>query len=216
VADSTDSDRPDLPAGDFSAWLRATRIALAGEGDAHVPCGTCTACCTSSQFVHLAPDETDTLARIPRALLFPAPGLPPGHRVLGYDEQGRCPMLVDGACSIYDHRPRTCRTYDCRVFPAAGIVPDEPTKVAIADRARRWRFDHPTPRDRAEHDAVRAAATSLEVHPELAADGLLPADTTGRAVAAVALSDLFSDLEEGDEPSVTLVREALVERRRRV
>ena len=35
---------------------------------------TCTACCTSSQFVHIEPDETDTLAHIPAALRFPAPG----------------------------------------------------------------------------------------------------------------------------------------------
>ncbi|HET7720760.1 MAG TPA: YkgJ family cysteine cluster protein, partial [Acidimicrobiales bacterium] len=101
-----------LPAGRFSTWL--VRIGV------DVPCGTCTACCTSSQFVHIGPDERDTLSRIPKALLFPAPGQPKGHVVMGYDERGHCPMFVDGACSIYEHRPRTCRTYDCRVFPAAG------------------------------------------------------------------------------------------------
>ena len=37
----------------------------------------------------------------------PAPGMPPGHTVLGYDEAGDCPMLVAGACSISAHRPRT-------------------------------------------------------------------------------------------------------------
>ena len=29
-----------------------------------------------------------------------------------------------GGCSIYDHRPRTCRTFDCRVFAAAGVAVD--------------------------------------------------------------------------------------------
>ena len=86
------------------------------------PCGGCTACCTSSQFVHIEPDETRTLSRIPAALLFPAPGLPRGHRLMGYDENGHCPMLVDATCSIYADRPRTCRTYDCRIFPAADIA----------------------------------------------------------------------------------------------
>lgn len=86
-----------------------------------MPCGDCTACCTSSQFIHIAPDETETLGHIPDELLFDAPGFPAGHVVLGYDENGHCPMLVDGACSIYAHRPRTCRTYDCRIFPATGI-----------------------------------------------------------------------------------------------
>jgi Fe-S-cluster containining protein len=146
---------PGLPAGDFSAWLSDMQAALRGEQDADVPCGTCTACCTSSQFVHIEPDETDALAHIPRAMLFPAPGLPRGHVLLGYDERGHCPMLVDGRCSVYEHRPRTCRTYDCRVFPAAGLEPDQP---AIAERARRWRFGYPAAADRTRHEAVKAAA----------------------------------------------------------
>ena len=60
-----------------------------------MPCGTCTACCTSSQFVHIGPDEVDTLAHIPAELLFPAPRMPKGHVLLGYDERGHCPMLID-------------------------------------------------------------------------------------------------------------------------
>src|SRR5688572_23451385 len=103
-----------LAAGRFSEWLVEMQHALRGERDAAVPCDGCTACCTSSQFIHIEPDETETLAQIPRELLFPAPGSP-GHVVLGYDDHGRCPMLVDEKCSIYEHRPRTCRTYDCRV-----------------------------------------------------------------------------------------------------
>jgi Fe-S-cluster containining protein len=114
------------------------RSALAGERDAEVPCGSCTACCRSSQFVHIAPDETRTLARIPAALLFPAPGQPKGHMVLGYDERGHCPMLVDDRCSIYTDRPRTCRTYDCRIFAATGVTPDQPL---VAEQVERWRFD---------------------------------------------------------------------------
>ncbi len=148
----------ELPAGAFSTWLTDMRAALRGERDADVPCGTCTACCTSSQFVHIAPDETDTLAHIPAALVFPAPRLPKGHVLLGFDERGHCPMLIDGRCSIYEHRPRTCRTYDCRVFPAAGLEADQP---AIAARARQWRFSFPAAADRADCDAVRAAARAL-------------------------------------------------------
>lgn len=130
-----------LPAGALGRWLDGLGAALSGGADADVPCGECSACCTSSQFVHVGPDEIDALAHLPAALLVPAPGLPAGHLVLGYDELGRCPMLVESRCSIYDHRPRTCRTYDCRIFPATGTSPEEPTKAAIAARARRWRFD---------------------------------------------------------------------------
>jgi Fe-S-cluster containining protein len=84
--------------------------------------------------------------------------------VLGYDERGHCPMLIDGRCSIYEHRPRTCRIYDCRIFPAAGLALDGEEKVLIARRAGRWRFRYPTPADEADHDAVRAAAASLAEH----------------------------------------------------
>ena len=151
-------DGADLPAGDFGTWLADTRAARRGERDAAVPCHGCVACCTSSQFVHIGPEEHDTLAHVPAELLVPAPGLPPGHVVLGYDERGHCPMLVDGQCSIYDHRPKTCRTYDCRVFAATGIEPDKPL---IAERVRRWRFAFPTAKDRADFEAVRGDPTSL-------------------------------------------------------
>ena len=148
----------DLPAGDLSSWLTQVHAAIRGEGTSTVPCGSCTACCTSSQFVHVEPDETDTLARIPGDLLVPAPGEPPGHLVLGFDDRGQCPMLVDGGCSIYEHRPRACRAYDCRIFAATGIEPNQPR---IAERTRRWRFALPTDADRRAHDALRAAAGSL-------------------------------------------------------
>lgn len=59
------------------------QAALRGEGEADVPCGSCTACCTASQFVHIEPDEADALAHIPRQLLFPAPRLPRGHVLMG-------------------------------------------------------------------------------------------------------------------------------------
>jgi uncharacterized protein len=152
-----------LPAGDFGSWLDAMQSALRGDADAAVPCGGCTACCTSSQFVQIGADETETVAHIPKALLFPAPGRPKGHLVLGYDERGHCPMLVDGRCSIYEHRPRTCRAYDCRIFTATGLDVDaeDPHKEAIAHRARRWRFTFPTDDDRRRHAAVRTATRTV-------------------------------------------------------
>ncbi len=162
-----------LDAGAFSTWLDEIAAAIAGTTSSDVPCGTCTGCCTSSQFIHIGPDETDALAHIPAALLFPAPRMPRGHVLMGYDQRGHCPMLVDGACSIYAHRPRTCRTYDCRVFTAAGIAPDD-DKPVIAERVAMWRFRHPTAVDRAEHDAVINAARDLTAH-----------SATQRAVEAV-------------------------------
>src|SRR5204863_6822072 len=75
----------DLAAGGFSAWAAGTRRAQTSDDDAAVPCDGCTACCRSSFFVHIEPDETATLQRVPRDLLFPAPGRPRGHVAIGYD-----------------------------------------------------------------------------------------------------------------------------------
>jgi Fe-S-cluster containining protein len=175
---------PTLDAGAFSAWLDEMAGALNGMNDADVACGTCVACCSSSQFVHIGPDEADALAHIPHELLFPAPRMPKGHVLMGYDERGRCPMLADTGCTIYEHRPRTCRTYDCRVFPATGVDPDE-DKPLIAARTRRWRFDHPTQLDRIEHEAVRAAAEfERQRRDELSPDDR-PVNNTQLAVMAV-------------------------------
>lgn len=153
----------ELAAGDFASWLAGMQSALRGGTDADVPCGDCTACCTASQFVPIGAHETGTLAHIPEELLFPAPGKSRGHFVLPYDERGHCPMLVDGRCSIYDHRPRTCRTYDCRIFAATGLEADaeSDTKVEIARQSARWRFAFPTPEDRRRQAAVRSAVRSV-------------------------------------------------------
>ena len=197
MADGSPSDEHDLPAGDFSAWMTEIQGAIRGERGADVPCGSCTACCTSSQFVHIGPDETDTLEHIPAELLFPAPRLPRGHVLLGYDERGHCPMLVDGKCSIYEHRPRTCRTYDCRVFAATGVVLDDADKALIARQAERWQFGFPTHADREQHAAVRAAADFLADRPGPTPDGPAPANATQRAVRAIEMHGAFLRDPEG-------------------
>ena len=115
---------------------------------------------------------------------------------MGYDENGHCPMLVDGACSIYADRPRTCRTYDCRIFPAAA-VDVEGDKPLIAIRTKRWQFSHPTPKDVAQHAAVQAAAAFIAEHADLLPGGSVPATATQRAVLALEIHDAFLHEEEG-------------------
>lgn len=176
------ADDGTLDAGRFGEWHDRMLLALAGDVDAEVPCGSCTACCESGQFVHIGPDETDTLALVPVELQFPAPGRP-GHVVLPYDEHGRCPMLVEGRCSIYAHRPRTCRTFDCRIFAAAGVEPDH-DKPLIAQRTSRWRFDASSTEDRERLEAIRTEAARLGA----AEDGPdRPRNRTELAVRAVAV-----------------------------
>ena len=210
-----DADEAPLPAGELSVWLRAMQAALRGERASEVPCGACTACCTSSQFVHIEPDEIETLARIPPALLFPAPRLP-GHRLLGYDEHGHCPMLVEDGCSIYDHRPRTCRTYDCRVFAAAGVEVDEGDMARIGRRARRWRFEARSATSKAEQEAVRAAAAFLAHHPSVP-EHVRPATAAQVAVLAIEVHGAFlgHDEETGLPAVVDPDPEAVIELIRR-
>jgi Fe-S-cluster containining protein len=203
------NDGDGLAAGDLSAWLAGMQRALDGTAAADVPCGDCTGCCTSSQFVPVGPDEVDTLAHIPPELLFPAPRMPAGHVLMGYDEHGRCPMLVGGACSIYAHRPRTCRTYDCRVFPATGVElddgpgGDDAGKAEIARRSRRWRFTHPTEDDRVEHEALRAAARYVREHPDRLPDGAAPVTATQHAVLAVRIHGAFLGRDEPELSSIS-------------
>ena len=205
-------DEPSLAAGDFSTWMVEIQGAIRGDNGADVPCSGCTACCRSSQFVHIGPDEADTLSHIPAELLFPAPRLPRGHVVLGYNERGHCPMLIDDQCSIYAHRPKTCRTYDCRIFPAAGLDVDDDTKTLIAQQVRRWQFSFASAGDRNQRDAVRAAATFLHDHADALPDGMAATNTTQLAVAAIEIHDMF--LRRDVEPDPQAVRVELTRRRR--
>jgi uncharacterized protein len=199
-----------LDAGDFSTWLASINGALRGEHGTDVPCGTCTACCTASQFVHIEPDEADTLAHIPGELLFPAPRMPPGHVVMGYDEHGHCPMLIDNRCSIYEHRPRSCRVYDCRVFAASGVAIDGAAQEGIADRVRRWQFRFPAVKDDVEYASVRRAAEYLSTQEAELEDefGSLPA--AQRALLSLQISQLFLHSEAA--PSSQAVRVELRKR----
>ena len=160
------AERQDVAAGNFSSWLRTTRRALVDQGDVDVPCGGCNACCRSSYFIHIRPEETETLARIPEEFLFAAPGQPQGHMLMGYDEKGHCPMLVDDECSIYEYRPSTCRNYDCRIFSAAGITAGEDDKDRVFLRASHWRFEYRDESERQEHAALQSATAFLAEHDE--------------------------------------------------
>jgi uncharacterized protein len=187
-----------LPAGEFSPWLRLVRrsqkLRVMGS---EVPCGECTGCCRSFYFIHVQPDETDTLAHIPPELLFPAPGLPSGHVLMGYNERGECPLLNDNRCSIYEHRPQTCRDFDCRVFSATGIsIENDVAQAVIAERVRRWKFEHPGEQDRKEHAAVQAAAAFLQERADGFPPGSLPLNPVQLAVLAIKVYEVFLELGE--------------------
>jgi uncharacterized protein len=189
-----------LYAGRFSTWLRKMRKALAENRGMNVPCGACDVCCRSSYFIHIKPEETRTLRQIPKELLFPAPLLPKGHMVLGYDKYGRCPMLHK-KCSIYRSRPDTCRSFDCRILAATGLAVKG--NNLIAQQAQRWEFSCPTNNGRNLFSAVQAAAAFLAKHPECIRDNLAPKDEIQLAVLAIKVYDVFLNNNSADIPSRT-------------
>ncbi len=193
---NNETNRSSVPAGCFSSWLRRTRHGLANEKEAVVPCGDCKACCISSYFIHIRPEETKTRSRINKKLLFPAPGLPKGNMLLGYFENGFCPMMIDDRCSIYEDRPLTCRTYDCRIFTAAGTVAGDEDKALINQRVLSWKFSYPTQSDRNQHSAVQAAALFLREHTDCFPAGVVPNNPSQLAILAIKVYDVFLKINE--------------------
>lgn len=181
----------DIPGGSFSSWLRSTRASFINEKEAGVNCGDCKACCTSSYFIHIRPEETRTLSRINKKLLFVAPGLPKGNVLLGYDKNGFCPMMAENRCSIYEDRPQTCRSYDCRIFTAAGIAAGGDDKALINQRTRQWKFSYSTKLDHDRHLAVQAAARFLKEQVEFFPKGEVPSNPTQLAILAIKVYDVF-------------------------
>jgi Fe-S-cluster containining protein len=181
-------------AGDFGQWLADFRNASGAGTSVDVPCGSCAACCESGQLIPVGADETDALAHIAPDALTPMPDHP-GIRVLRHDAAGRCSQLRAGGCSIYPHRPRACRTYDCRIFAAAGVQPDKPR---IAAAAQRWRFSYASAEAHQRHDDVRTAAVLLGFPGGLTS----PVSPTQRALAATFSADeLESRSDRSDQAS---------------
>lgn len=180
------------PAGGFSEWLRAMRAALASNGGMNVDCGDCRGCCTSSYYVKVRAHETSAAARIGEHRLEPGSPRDPGSRLMGFHANGHCLMLANGNCSIYEDRPETCRSYDCRVYAAAGMNAGD-DKPVINARVAEWEFSYPEGRDRTEHRAVQAAAKHLREQVVRFPGGHVPSRASEIAVLAVKSYTVFLD-----------------------
>lgn len=158
-------------------------------------------------FIHVEPHEEKTIARIPRKLLFAVPGAPKGHLLMGYNEQGHCPMFVEGKCSIYEDRPQTCRNYDCRLFAATGIAADHPE---IDERVRTWRFRYENDSARKKRSALKMAAAFLQDHRDLFPYGSLPTNPAQLATLAVSVYKLFSGAKKPDAAIAKAILDRLI------
>jgi len=195
-----------LSAGNFSDWLRAMRAALAGNAGMDVACGDCVGCCTSSYYIKVRAQDAAALQHIPAEDLLPETGAD-GTRLMGFDAAGHCPMFAGGGCSIYPHRPQTCRTYDCRIFTATGMTAGE-KRVTINQRIARWRFEYANDTGRAEHRAVTAAANFLRQHPVRFPNGKVPSLPGDIAVLAVKAYTVFLGDVKDDRATAAALIEA--------
>ena len=196
-----------LPAGNFASWLRAMRKALAGTEGMDVACGDCRGCCTSSYFIKIRPHEIETRQHINEECLEPAPNSPAGTMLMGYRENGHCAMFRGGNCSIYSHRPETCRTYDCRVFAAAGTTPGA-GKPVISERVARWRFEYPGEIDRLEQRAVLDAANFIRRYPIRFPGGGVPSRPNEVSVLAIKSYQVFLTATGTDQETAAAVVDA--------
>jgi len=201
---NNDSDL--LGAIKFVSWLNDFTGTLKGENNGYVPCEDCVGCCTSSYFIHLKPTDKNSIKHIPNELMFPAPGLPKGNYLLGYNENGHCPMFKKGRCSIYEHRPETCRQYDCRVYPATGIFPDDKNSP-IYRKAKGWKFDISTSNDIKAFEAVQKASTFITKYRELFPKTFFPSNAPQQAVLAIRIHSEFMrfDSDENEKAVRALV-----------
>ena len=128
---------------------------------------------------------------------------------MGYREDGTCPMLHAGKCSIYADRPQTCRDYDCRIFAAAGLDAGGEDKHVINRRVRAWRFTYSTDAEREAHDAVRKTARFIRDNKECFPGGRAPTTPSGIAVLALKTYTVFLDSKtqtnSGEETAAAIV-----------
>jgi hypothetical protein len=133
----------------------------------------------------------------------------PDLAALGCAAHAKVDAAIESSTSP-DKFLRTCRTYDCRVFPAAGIEPDDDKRL-IAEQASRWSFTYLSDAVRTQHDAVRSSAVYLREHRDMHPEGNVPATATQLAVAAIGRDELTGRTRVID-PEPEAVRVALSRR----
>lgn len=184
-----------LNAGVFSVWLSGIRDSIQNNIAIEVPCGNCHACCTSSLFIHIKHEETQTLRNISKNLLFDAPYLSESSYLLGYLFNGNCPLFKENRCSIYESRPNTCKKFDCRIFTAAGLKADDHFKSQISNQAERWEFSFPNEIDKIEFKALNRTVNFIKENKELFPVEIFPALNSELAILSIKVyKALINDL----------------------
>lgn len=165
------------------------RAVLKSEQVADVPCNGCVGCCVSSYAIPLRPTDAAALAAVPDRYL----RLPRDGRLarMAHREDGTCPMLEAGRCTIYADRPQTCRDYDCRIYAATGLLPDGERPV-IRERVLEWRFTFESQAEYQQFSALQRAARFISEHAALLPPSIRPGSAAAVAVLAVKSWQLFA------------------------
>lgn len=95
-----------------------------------VPCGACSACC---YYEGIPVDKKRDRQRLPHLRTEQNAA---GELVLRQRADGACVHLGERGCTVYEHRPTICRSFDCRAFAAMGIV----EHCAPGHRTPGWEF----------------------------------------------------------------------------
>ncbi len=114
---------------------------------------------------------------------------------MGFRDDGSCPLLCASGCSIYSDRPQTCRDYDCRIYAAAGLLPDGERPV-ISQQGAGLALSQCRPAvEQAAAAAVLRAAEFIRDHATLFPAAMRAGSATAAAVLAVKSYGLFEDAE---------------------
>ena len=139
-------------------WLRKLKKQHSRGGDttADVPCGDCNACCHETS-VFLEPDEVDKYRCVQES---DSDGQ--SQPRLERNEDESCVYLDEqGACSIYERRPKLCRNFDCRPLAFCGIQLKE--KEKLSEGLEHWDM---TPRSTEDREVLLALDLSRRLFKE--------------------------------------------------
>lgn len=187
-----------------SDWLADYQRCRTELSDLDVPCGDCAACCQSSMFILIRPQDTEAKQAIAPELRFRAPGLPDGFEVMGFDERGHCPMYQQG-CSIYAQRPTTCRQFDCRIFAISTVAEDQQQHPDIAASSRQWQLNQVTPQEQQQLDRIAAIRRWWQQHQGALPEALQPPRPSQQAVLVLDIYQRFPDDEFWAQPTADIV-----------
>jgi Fe-S-cluster containining protein len=136
-----------------------------------VPCNGCVACCyhpnVDVEPAHERPEDLAHLDIVQHA---------DGGFALRKREDGACVHLGPSGCTVYAHRPRACRAYDCRLFSVIGLVDHyDGDQIPPA-----WIFEASSKADRVRELALRlAAGRYISTHPNWTSAQVLAATGEG-------------------------------------